>query len=77
MTRLAPPMHEIPVMPEGAYGDITPDAAYRARGTARLIDVREAGELARDGYIDGVEHVPLGHARRRTARVVERRTTSS
>lgn len=41
------------------YRDVTPEVAYRARGKARLIDVREAGELAFDGYIPGVEHVPL------------------
>lgn len=41
------------------YRDITPAAAYGARGRARLIDVRESGELALDGYIPGVEHVPL------------------
>lgn len=42
------------------YRDISPADAYRARGRARLVDVREAGELALDGYIPGAEHVPLG-----------------
>lgn len=42
------------------YGEIAPEAAYRARGTARLVDVREPGELARDGFIAGAENVPLG-----------------
>lgn len=42
-----------------SYRDITPEAAYRARGRARLIDVREAGELALDGFIPGAEHLPL------------------
>lgn len=42
------------------YRDITPATALAARGTARLIDVREASELASDGFIEGVEHVPLG-----------------
>jgi len=41
------------------YRDITPQAAQGMRGTARLIDVREANELASDGFIAGVEHVPL------------------
>jgi rhodanese-related sulfurtransferase len=41
------------------HGEISPEAAYRARGTARLVDVREAGELLRDGFIPGAEHVPL------------------
>ena len=41
------------------YRDITPEAAYECRGQARLVDVREAGELAADGFIPGVEHVPL------------------
>lgn len=45
--------------PTSPYRDISPADAYRARGEARLIDVREAGELARDGCIPGVEHVPL------------------
>lgn len=42
------------------YVDITPASALAARGRARLIDVREAGELASDGFIEGIEHVPLG-----------------
>ncbi len=41
------------------YRDITPEATVRARGKARLIDVREASELATDGFIAGIEHVPL------------------
>lgn len=41
------------------YRDITPQAAQGLRGKARLIDVREAGELATEGFIAGVEHVPL------------------
>lgn len=42
------------------YRDITPANALAARGRARLIDVRETGELAAEGYIEGIEHVPLG-----------------
>lgn len=42
------------------YRDLTPQAARRARGKARLVDVREASELAADGFIPGAEHVPLG-----------------
>lgn len=42
-----------------AYREITPASALAARGKARLIDVRETSELAVDGYIEGVEHVPL------------------
>jgi rhodanese-related sulfurtransferase len=42
------------------YREITPASALAARGKARLIDVRETGELAADGYIEGVEHVPMG-----------------
>jgi rhodanese-related sulfurtransferase len=45
---------------ESTYRDITPASALAARGKARLIDVRETSELAADGYIEGVEHVPLG-----------------
>jgi rhodanese-related sulfurtransferase len=41
------------------HREIVPERAYRARGAARLVDVREAAELARDGFIPGVEHVPL------------------
>lgn len=42
------------------YRDITPASALAARGKARLIDVRETHELAADGFIEGIEHVPLG-----------------
>lgn len=42
------------------YRDITPAEALAARGRARLIDVRETAELAADGFIEGIEHVPLG-----------------
>jgi rhodanese-related sulfurtransferase len=45
---------------QATYRDITPANALAARGKARLIDVRETSELAADGYIEGVEHVPLG-----------------
>lgn len=48
--------------------EITPAAALAARGTARLVDVREADELTGDlGRIPGAEHVPYAvlreHAR--------------
>jgi len=42
------------------YRDISVEAAFRARGKARLVDVRESSELAADGFIEGSEHVPLG-----------------
>jgi rhodanese-related sulfurtransferase len=45
--------------PTATYRDITPEAAHRVRGTARLIDVREAIELRTEGAIPGAEHVPL------------------
>ncbi|HEY5946755.1 MAG TPA: rhodanese-like domain-containing protein [Kofleriaceae bacterium] len=45
---------------QATYQDITPASALAARGKARLIDVREASELAADGFIDGVENIPLG-----------------
>lgn len=41
------------------YRDITPDAARRALGKARIVDVRESSELAKDGFIAGAEHVPM------------------
>ena len=41
------------------YRDLSVAAAYHARERARLVDVREASELATDGWIPGVEHVPL------------------
>jgi rhodanese-related sulfurtransferase len=41
------------------YREITPEAAYESRGQARLVDVREASELAAEGFIPGAEHVPL------------------
>ncbi len=44
----------------GGYRDVAPSAAYQARETVRLIDVREpleyTGEL---GHISGAELVPL------------------
>jgi len=42
------------------YRDISPEVAQRARGKARLVDVREASELAADGFMPGSEHAPLG-----------------
>jgi rhodanese-related sulfurtransferase len=42
------------------YRDIAVEAAYQARGLARLVDVRETSELAADGLIAGSEHVPMG-----------------
>ena len=40
--------------------EMSPAQTYQARGTARLIDVREAAELTGElGHIAGVEHVPL------------------
>jgi rhodanese-related sulfurtransferase len=42
-----------------AFREIPPDAAFRARDKARVIDVREAGERRLDGFMPGAEHVPL------------------
>lgn len=42
------------------YREISVEAAFRARGRAHLVDVREASELAATGHIPGAEHVPLG-----------------
>lgn len=40
--------------------EMSPAQTYQARGSARLIDVREAHELTSElGHIVGVEHVPL------------------
>lgn len=40
--------------------EMSPAQTYQARGTARLIDVREGAELTGElGHIAGVEHVPL------------------
>lgn len=42
------------------YRDITPAAAYAARGAVRLVDVREPHEFTGDlGHIAGAELVPL------------------
>jgi sulfur-carrier protein adenylyltransferase/sulfurtransferase len=46
-------------MSTNTYREIAPEDAYRARDKARLIDVREAAELARDGFIPGAVNVPL------------------
>jgi rhodanese-related sulfurtransferase len=45
--------------PLNTFSDISPTTAFAARDRARLIDVRELGELSTDGFIEGVEHVPL------------------
>jgi len=63
--RMAPQVQKAMIMrgttsTQPTYRDITPANALAARGKARLIDVRETSELATDGFIDGVEHVPLG-----------------
>ena len=44
-----------------SYREISPEEAHRTREELRLrlIDVREASELAADGFIPGAEHVPL------------------
>jgi rhodanese-related sulfurtransferase len=57
---VAPQVQQVISMNQPAYRQITPAAALAARGKARLIDVREASELAVDGCIEGIEHVPLG-----------------
>ena len=54
----APPPHQDDAA--AAVAEITPAAALEARGTARLVDVREADELTDElGRIPGSEHVPL------------------
>jgi rhodanese-related sulfurtransferase len=61
---VAPVMHEegdMRMQETERRTDITPAEAYRARGRARLVDVREAHELASDGFIPGIEHVPLAN----------------
>lgn len=47
------------------YRDISVQAAHRALGKARFVDVRETVELAADGFIPGVEHVPMGNVETR------------
>jgi rhodanese-related sulfurtransferase len=42
------------------YRDVTPEEARAAIGKVRVVDVREPGELASDGFIAGVEHIPMG-----------------
>lgn len=45
----------------GGFRDISPAAAFQARGKAQLIDVREPSEFnAELGHIPGSELVPLG-----------------
>lgn len=50
------------------YRDLTVEAAHRSRGLMRLVDVREASELAVDGFIAGSEHVPMGLVEAEAAR---------
>jgi len=44
----------------GGYRDVSPPAAYQARETTRLVDVREPLEFTGElGHIPGAELVPL------------------
>lgn len=48
--------------------EISPAQTYQARGSARLIDVREAHELTSElGLIAGAEHVPLANVAARAS----------
>lgn len=46
---------------KGEVSEISPEAAYKAAEIdSMILDVREAGELAKDGRIPGACHVPRG-----------------
>ena len=48
--------------------EMSPAQTYQARGSVRLIDVREAHELTSElGHIAGVEHVPLANVAARAS----------
>jgi rhodanese-related sulfurtransferase len=50
------------------YRDVSPAELAAARGTVRVVDVREPAELTGElGHIPGVEAAPLGSVTRRSA----------
>lgn len=49
------------------YRDVTVETVARSNGLARLVDVREASELASEGFIAGSEHIPMGVVETKTA----------
>jgi rhodanese-related sulfurtransferase len=57
---MQPTPYDEALVTRARYRDITPEATYRGRGQARVVDVREAHELVATGIIPGAQHVPLG-----------------
>jgi rhodanese-related sulfurtransferase len=63
------PLYETAAARRAGYRDITPAALAAARGTVRIVDVREPDELTGDlGHIPGVDPVPLGTLAAQAAR---------
>jgi rhodanese-related sulfurtransferase len=57
---LATSPYEVVTPTRAGYRDLSPEAAFAARGRVRLIDVRDADEINGElGHIPGVEWVPL------------------
>ena len=53
-------VYETGIPMTGGYRDVSPSAAYKARTTARLVDVREPSEFTGElGHLPGAELVPL------------------
>lgn len=63
------PLFETGAARRAGYRDITATALAAARGTVRIVDVREPDELTGDlGHIPGVDPVPLGTLAAQAAR---------
>ncbi len=63
-----PTLHDAALATTAGYRDVTPAALHAARGTVRVVDVREADELRGElGHIAGVEHAPLATVAARAA----------
>lgn len=59
---LASALYERALPARGGYRDISPQAAYEARGKVRLIDVREPHEFTGElGHLPGAELVPVAN----------------
>jgi rhodanese-related sulfurtransferase len=61
-------LYETAAPTRAGYRDVPPAAVARARGTVRIVDVREPHELTGElGHIPGVERAPLATVAARAA----------
>lgn len=58
--RFEPSLYDAALPTPDGYRDVSPAALHAARGTVRVVDVREPHELVGElGHIAGVERAPL------------------